>query len=62
MFLVSTVEVVRDRRRALAVSLTHVCVSHLECEVSISVDRCVELPERSFGCFPTDTSSLHRIS
>ena len=38
------------------------CACDLMCEVSISVDRCAELPERSLGCFPADISSLHRIS
>ena len=37
------------------------CACDLVCKVSISVDRCVELLERSLGCLPTDTSSLNRI-
>ena len=41
---------------------TCVCVIDLVCEVSISDDRCAELPERSLGCFLADISSLHRIS
>ena len=40
---------------------TCVCVIDLKCEVSISIGRCAELSERSLGCLPVDTSSLHRI-